>query len=48
MRYDSAWKERTRARVLDEAAKAIRQDGVQGIGVAAVMARAGLTHSSED
>ena len=37
-------KERTRARILDEAAKAIRTHGHQGIGVAEVMKRAGLTH----
>ena len=44
MRYDGEWKERTRARVLDEAAKAIRLEGARAIGVAGVMARAGLTH----
>ena len=44
MRYDSEWKERTRARVLEEAAKAIRLEGARAIGVAGVMARAGLTH----
>jgi TetR/AcrR family transcriptional repressor of nem operon len=37
-------KERTRARILDEAAKAMRQFGPEGIGVAALMKRAGLTH----
>jgi TetR/AcrR family transcriptional repressor of nem operon len=37
-------KERTRARILDEAAKAIREHGSDGIGVAALMKRAGLTH----
>lgn len=46
MRYDSDYKERTRQRVLDEAAKAIRLEGAQGIGVASVMARAGLTHGA--
>lgn len=44
MRYDSEWKERTRQRVLEEAAKAIRIEGARAIGVAGVMARAGLTH----
>jgi TetR/AcrR family transcriptional repressor of nem operon len=44
MRYDSAHKERTRARVLKEAAKAIRAEGPHRIGVAGVMAKAGLTH----
>jgi TetR/AcrR family transcriptional repressor of nem operon len=37
-------KERTRARILDEAAKAMREHGPDGIGVAALMKRAGLTH----
>lgn len=37
-------KERTRARILDEAAKAMRVQGSEGIGVAALMKRAGLTH----
>ena len=46
MRYDSDYKEKTRQRVLGEAAKAIRLEGAQGIGVAAVMARAGLTHGA--
>jgi TetR/AcrR family transcriptional regulator, transcriptional repressor for nem operon len=44
MRYDAEHKERTRARVLDEAVKAIRAEGPHKIGVAGVMARAGLTH----
>src|ERR1700712_3724985 len=46
MRYDSQHKERVRERVLQEAAKAVRVDGAQGIGVASVMARAGLTHGT--
>lgn len=37
-------KERTRARILDEAAKAMREQGHAGIGVARLMQRAGLTH----
>ena len=37
-------KERTRARILDEAASAMREYGPDGIGVAALMKRAGLTH----
>ncbi|MBE9606224.1 TetR/AcrR family transcriptional regulator [Acetobacteraceae bacterium H6797] len=37
-------KERTRARILDEAARAIREYGSEGIGVATLMKRAGLTH----
>jgi TetR/AcrR family transcriptional repressor of nem operon len=37
-------KERTRARILTEAAKAMREHGHEGIGVAELMKRAGLTH----
>lgn len=37
-------KERTRARILDEAAQAMREHGHEGIGVASLMKRAGLTH----
>jgi TetR/AcrR family transcriptional regulator, transcriptional repressor for nem operon len=44
MRYDSEHKERTRSRVLKEAAKAIRAEGPHRVGVAGVMAEAGLTH----
>jgi TetR/AcrR family transcriptional regulator, transcriptional repressor for nem operon len=44
MRYDSEHKARTRERILHEAAAAIRADGVDRIGVAALMTRAGLTH----
>jgi TetR/AcrR family transcriptional regulator, transcriptional repressor for nem operon len=44
MRYDSEHKERTRDRVLKEAAKAIRAEGPHRVGVAAMMAKAGLTH----
>jgi len=44
MRYDSEHKERTRQRVLTEAAAAIRAHGPDGIGVAALMSKAGLTH----
>lgn len=44
MRYDAEHKQKTRAKVLEVAAKAIRKDGPEGIGVASVMAEAGLTH----
>lgn len=40
----SAHKERTRARILDEAAQALRVGGTEGISVGALMKRAGLTH----
>lgn len=44
MRYASAHKQMTRIRVLDAAAKALRASGPDRIGVAGVMADAGLTH----
>jgi TetR/AcrR family transcriptional repressor of nem operon len=44
MRYSSEHKAETRARVLKEAAVAIRRDGVDRIGVAQIMGAAGLTH----
>jgi TetR/AcrR family transcriptional repressor of nem operon len=44
MRYDSEHKERTRKRVLAEAAAAIREQGPDKVGVAGLMAKAGLTH----
>ncbi len=44
MRYGSEHKGQTRRRVLKEAAREIRAKGPGGIGVAGIMARAGLTH----
>ena len=44
MRYDSEHKQRTRERVLKEAGNAIRAKGPSNVGVAEVMANAGLTH----
>ena len=46
MRYDAAHKARTRATILAEAARAIRADGPHRLGVADLMARAGLTHGA--
>lgn len=44
MRYDAEHKQKTREKVLRAATKAIRADGPHRIGVAGVMAKAGLTH----
>jgi TetR/AcrR family transcriptional regulator, transcriptional repressor for nem operon len=44
MRYDAEHKQRTRERLLKEAASAIRLEGPDRIAVAGVMAKAGLTH----
>ena len=46
MRYEPDYKAKTRQKVLSEAAKTMRAEGVQGMGVAAVMAKAGLTHGA--
>jgi TetR/AcrR family transcriptional repressor of nem operon len=44
MRYDAEHKQKTREKVLDAAAEAIRLEGPHKVGVAGVMAKAGLTH----
>jgi TetR/AcrR family transcriptional repressor of nem operon len=44
MRYSESHKERTRLRVLGEAAAAIRTKGAERVSVAEVMTAAGLTH----
>ncbi|HEX8446218.1 MAG TPA: TetR/AcrR family transcriptional regulator [Sphingomonas sp.] len=44
MRYDAHHKARTRARVLAEASAEILSQGCERVGLATVMARAGLTH----
>lgn len=44
MRYDAEHKERTHKRLLKAAAEALRSEGPERIGVAALMARLGLTH----
>jgi TetR/AcrR family transcriptional regulator, transcriptional repressor for nem operon len=44
MRYTSTHKEETRAKVVRAAAEAMRARGPDGVGVAEVMAEAGLTH----
>ena len=41
---ETTQKERTRARILDEPARAMREHGSDEIGVASLMKRAGLTH----
>lgn len=44
MRYDADHKQRTHEKVVMEAANAIREFGPDKVGVAALMAKAGLTH----
>ncbi|CAM3596340.1 TetR/AcrR family transcriptional regulator [Paracidovorax anthurii] len=44
MRYDAEHKQRTRERVVRETSEALREHGPDQIGVATLMARAGLTH----
>ena len=43
MRYDTEHKQRTHAKIVREAAKAIRQQGPDTVGIASLMARLGLT-----
>ncbi len=44
MGHSQADKARSHQRILDEAAEQIRRDGLDSLGVAALMKRAGLTH----
>lgn len=44
MPYTPAHKQRTRGRILREAARAFRERGLGGVAIPAVMSRAGLTH----
>lgn len=44
MRYSDTHKEETRKKVLKAAARAVRAKGPDGVGVAEIMAEAGLTH----
>src|ERR1700754_2948190 len=44
MRYSDTHKEETRAKVVKAAARAVRAKGPEGVGVAEIMAEAGLTH----
>ena len=46
MRYEPDYKAKTRQKVLAEAARTMRAEGLQGMGVASVMAKAGLTHGA--
>jgi TetR/AcrR family transcriptional repressor of nem operon len=44
LRYPSDHKERSRARIVEQAAALLRERGIDGIGVAEIMRQAGLTH----
>ena len=44
MRYPGEHKAQTRAKVLAEASRALRANGVEGVSVKTIMDRAGLTH----
>jgi len=44
MRYSKDHKQETRERIIRTAARRFREDGVEAVGVAALMADAGLTH----
>lgn len=44
MRYEKGHKETTRRRIVETASARFRRDGIAGVGVADLMAEAGLTH----
>jgi AcrR family transcriptional regulator len=44
MRYEKGHKETTRRRIIETAASRFRKDGIEGVGLADLMAEAGLTH----
>ncbi len=44
MRYEKGHKEATRKRIVETAAASFRKDGIDNVGVADLMAQAGLTH----
>jgi TetR/AcrR family transcriptional repressor of nem operon len=44
MRYEKGHKDTTRKRIVEVASKRFRSEGVEGVGVAGLMADAGLTH----
>lgn len=44
MRYSADHKERSRERILDAASRLLRTRGIEGVGLAAIMKQAGLTH----
>jgi TetR/AcrR family transcriptional repressor of nem operon len=44
MRYEKGHKEPTRQRIVETAAARFRKDGIENVGVADLMAEAGLTH----
>ncbi len=44
MRYEKGHKEATRRRIVETASARFRQNGIDGVGVADLMAEAGLTH----
>jgi TetR/AcrR family transcriptional regulator, transcriptional repressor for nem operon len=46
MRYSKVHKQATRQRILEAAGRRFKQDGIDGAGVAAVMADAGLTNGA--
>ncbi|MCF4167025.1 TetR/AcrR family transcriptional regulator [Zavarzinia compransoris] len=46
MRYAADHKDRSREKILDAAAHLLRQKGIDGVGLSAIMARAGLTNGA--
>ena len=46
MRYDDGHKDATRQRIIDAASRQFRRDGVAAVGIAGIMADAGLTNGA--
>jgi TetR/AcrR family transcriptional regulator, transcriptional repressor for nem operon len=44
VRYPRGHKERTREQIVEAAARAFREEGIDGVGIGELMGRAGLTH----
>ncbi|MBR0665436.1 TetR/AcrR family transcriptional regulator [Roseomonas hellenica] len=44
MRYEKGHRDATRARIIEIASRRLRRDGVEAVGIASLMAEAGLTH----
>jgi AcrR family transcriptional regulator len=44
MRFEKGHKEETRKRIIEVASECFRRDGIEAVGIAGLMAEAGLTH----
>ncbi len=46
MRYTKDHKQQTRTRIIDTAAKLFKEEGINAVGIAAIMKSAGLTNGA--